>query len=284
MLSYPKIALVVVIVTAMMTVSTSAFQLGSKSSVHGRSSKTHSRFFVIPGQGYDPNYEKERRNQFIADISKIASKKKAAYENPYMYRPPQKKRAMPWSSQTPSRQRTPWASTYVPSAQPSVASNDLINNFDYLRQQSQEAAMAANELLERNRQDLLRRSQEASERAESFLISSREAAVRAAKARQERHFTETTRFIATPFLAAVVSFFLYPTTSKGFHAIATFCSQNNWVPVDGGNLQWSVLLPALNGVVMTAVSLLYANLISTTGTALRNRQIKIQESLRTEVR
>ena len=60
-------------------------------------------------------------------------------------------------------------------------------------------------------------------------------------------------------------------------------SNNKWVPVDGGQLQWSVLLPALNGVVMTCVSLLYANLISTTGTQLRNRQIKIQESLTTEI-
>ena len=259
-----------------------------------------SPLFVIPGQGYDPNSggssrnnDRERRNPFIPPINGDAAKKKPpAYENPYTYsgNPPPKKRtlAVPWSNTQSSspKQQQAWSSSYVPTAPPSVASNagDLIKNVDYLRQQSQEAAVAANELLERNRQDLLRRSQEASERAESFLISSREAAVRAARARQERHFTETTRFIATPFLAAALSFFLYPTTSRCFHSIAQFCSQNNWVPVDGGNLQWSVLLPALNGVVMTAVSLLYANLISTTGTALRNRQIKIQESLRTEVR
>ena len=259
-----------------------------------------SRLCAIPGQGYDPNSgntnnsnNKERRNPFIPPINGDAAKQKKppAYQNPYTYSPPPKKRtlAVPWSNtQSSSRQqqKQPWSSSYVPTAPPSVSSNagDLKENLDYLRQQSQEAALAANELLERNRQDLLRRSQEASERAESFLISSREAAVRAARARQERHFTETTRFIATPFLAAALSFFLYPTTSRCFHSIAQFCSQNNWVPVDGGNLQWSVLLPALNGVVMTAVSLLYANLISTTGTALRNRQIKIQESLRTEVR
>ena len=59
-----------------------------------------------------------------------------------------------------------------------------------------------------------------------------------------------------------------------------FASQ---VPVDGGQLQWSILLPALNGVVMTAISLLYANLISTTGTQLRNRQIRIQEALSAEI-
>lgn len=292
-----RIALAVVVVAATWSSSTTnAFQCDTivnfpQGSQHDSSTRhKNSRLFVIPGQGYDPNKgsQNERRNPFIPSINGDTSKKKPVYENPYTYTPPPKKRtlAVPWSSPQSSRQKQPWSSSYVPTAPPSVASNagDIIKNVDYLRQQSQEAAMAANELLERNRQDLLRRSQEASERAESFIISSREAAVRAARARQERHFTETTRFIATPFLAAALSFFLYPTTSKCFHAVAQFCSQNNWVPVDGGNLQWSVLLPALNGVVMTAVSLLYANLISTTGSALRNRQIKIQESLRTEVR
>lgn len=236
---------------------------------HSTHSKS-SRLFVIPGQGYDPN----RGTGGGGRSGPGKDRRKKAYQNPYSP-PPQKKRST-----------TSWSSSYVPTRPPSVAANagDLAKNVDYLRQQSQEAAIAADILLEKSRQDLLRRSREASDRAESFLISSREAANRAAKARQERHFTETARFISTPFLAAALSFFLYPATSKGFHTVAVFCSRNNWVPVDGGNLQWSVLLPALNGVVMTAVSLLYANLISTTGSALRNRQNKIQESLRTEVR
>jgi len=101
--------------------------------------------------------------------------------------------------------------------------------------------------------------------------------------RSTKHFLETTNFVVTPFLVSFVSFFFYPTTSRLFHATAQLLSNNNWVPVDGGQLQWSILLPALNGVVMTAISLLYANLISTTGTQLRNRQIRIQESLSSEV-
>lgn len=100
---------------------------------------------------------------------------------------------------------------------------------------------------------------------------------------EARHFLENQLFILAPFFAAFASFFLYPTASRWFHSIAVLLSNNKWVPVDGGQLQWSVLLPALNGVVMTCVSLLYANLISTTGTQLRNRQIKIQESLTTEI-
>ena len=100
---------------------------------------------------------------------------------------------------------------------------------------------------------------------------------------EARHFLENQLFVLAPFFAAFASFLMYPLASRGFHSIAVLLSNNKWVPVDGGQLQWSVLLPALNGVVMTCVSLLYANLISTTGTQLRNRQIKIQESLTNEI-
>jgi len=101
--------------------------------------------------------------------------------------------------------------------------------------------------------------------------------------RDDKHILESRTFIATPISAAVASFFLYPTTALWFHNAVNALSNNNWEPVDGGQLQWSILLPALNGVVMTAVSLLYANMISTTGTALRNRQITVHSSLSTEV-
>ena len=271
---------------------------------HGNTARP-TRIDVIPGQGYDPNNGESRNsnkndrrsfsnaNPFIdinRDKKSSSSKKKKTMKKKvsYIYDPKASKRrpsmSTPWSSSSGGGS---WSSQqYIPTRSPTIASeaSDIIKNVDYISQQAQEAASAADELLQKSREDLLRRSQDAADRAESFLISSREAAARAAKERAERHFTETTRFIATPFIVAVSSFFLYPLTSKSFHAIAQFCSQNNWVPVDGGNLQWSVLLPALNGVVMTAVSLLYANLISTTGTQLRNRQITVQESLRTEVR
>ena len=101
--------------------------------------------------------------------------------------------------------------------------------------------------------------------------------------RPSRHFLESTTFIATPLASAIASWYLYPYTSVGFHQLVQFLSQNNWEPVDGGQLQWSILLPALNGVVMTAISLLYANLISTTGSSLRERQITIHTSLSQEI-
>lgn len=100
---------------------------------------------------------------------------------------------------------------------------------------------------------------------------------------EDKHFLESSLFVSTPLLAGIASFFLYPTTSIWFHNTVNYLSNKNWEPVDGGQLQWSILLPALNGVVMTAISLLYANMISTTGTQLRNRQISIHEMLSTEV-
>ena len=101
--------------------------------------------------------------------------------------------------------------------------------------------------------------------------------------RDKKHFVESSTFVVTPLAAAMTSFWLYPQTSLWFHQTVTYLSDNKWEPVDGGQLQWSILLPALNGVVMTAISLLYANLISTTGTQLRNRQMMVHSSLTSEV-
>ena len=57
------------------------------------------------------------------------------------------------------------------------------------------------------------------------------------ESRNQKHFLETSQFVLTPFIASFVSFFLYPTTSRLFHNTAQFLSSNNWVPVDGGQLQ-----------------------------------------------
>ena len=164
-----------------------------------------------------------------------------------------------------------------------ASSQMLAENANYLRKQSDLFQLQTLQRIQRQREEMSRKSREATERAEAMIQRSREAALKAAKKRSERHFLETTRFISTPFFAFALSFWLYPSTAKLFRETVQHLSGNLWVPVDGGELQWSVLLPALNGVVMTAVSLLYANLINTTGSQLRERQIKIQESLRTEV-
>ena len=85
-----------------------------------------------------------------------------------------------------------------------------------------------------------------------------------------------------PFVFGVVSFFTFPFTSHLFHDAVQFLSHNSWQAVDGGVLQWEVIVPPLNGVVMTAISILFANLISTTYVGLRNRQIAVHSSLNAE--
>ena len=101
--------------------------------------------------------------------------------------------------------------------------------------------------------------------------------------REDKHILESRTFVVTPFVAGLLSFFMYPKTAIWFHNAVEFFSKNNFETVDGGQLQWSILLPALNGVVMTAISLLYANLISTTGTQLRERQMTIHSTLSQEM-
>lgn len=91
-------------------------------------------------------------------------------------------------------------------------------------------------------------------------------------------------FIITflPVVFTIVSFFTFPFTSRLFHVTVESLSDDTWHAVDGGALQWEVLLPALNGVVMTAISILFANLISTTFITLRNRQLAVHSSLNSE--
>jgi hypothetical protein len=59
-------------------------------------------------------------------------------------------------------------------------------------------------------------------------------------------------------------------------------SQNNWVAVDGGSYQAKIIAPAINGVVVPAVSILFANLIGTTISTLRQRQLDIHTCLNME--
>lgn len=95
-------------------------------------------------------------------------------------------------------------------------------------------------------------------------------------------FIQTTLITLLPFVFTITSFFTFPFTSNLYHNAAEFLSRTNWEAVDGGELQWEILLPPLNGVVMTAISILFANLISTTFVSLRSRQEAVHQSLNTE--
>jgi hypothetical protein len=58
--------------------------------------------------------------------------------------------------------------------------------------------------------------------------------------------------------------------------------KRSWVPVDGGAYQARIIAPAINGIIVPAITILFATLISNTVATLRQRQIDIHTSLNTE--
>lgn len=95
--------------------------------------------------------------------------------------------------------------------------------------------------------------------------------------------TETTFVYIFPVAAAVSAFTFYEGVSKGFHELVQAASQNNWVPVDGGQLVGDVMIPAINGPVLGTIGLLFATLVSTTISNLYQRQMNIHSCLVREV-
>lgn len=88
---------------------------------------------------------------------------------------------------------------------------------------------------------------------------------------------------AGPPLAALIAFNGYGITSKVFHDTVQFLSNNNWIPVDGGALLATIITPAVNGPVMTSLSILFGSLSAMTVSSLYDRQNEIRRSLVSEV-
>ena len=90
----------------------------------------------------------------------------------------------------------------------------------------------------------------------------------------------TLRYI--PFVMPLVAYSTYETTAKMFERIVQVISDNNWVAVDGGQYQANIITPAINGLVVPSIALLFATMMSNTINTLRNRQLQIRTSLNTE--
>ncbi len=82
-----------------------------------------------------------------------------------------------------------------------------------------------------------------------------------------------------PMVLPVVAYLAYDPTAELFAAILDSLAQTNWVAVDGGAYQAKIIAPAVNGVVVPAISILFANLIATTINTLRQRQLDIRTCL-----
>jgi hypothetical protein len=85
-----------------------------------------------------------------------------------------------------------------------------------------------------------------------------------------------------PAFIPVMAYTLYDPTAAAFARTLDALANNNWVAVDGGTYQASIIAPAINGVVIPAIAILFANLIGTTITAMRQRQMDIRSALNQE--
>eukprot|EP00550_Attheya_septentrionalis_P012721 CAMPEP_0198301262 /NCGR_PEP_ID=MMETSP1449-20131203/50877_1 /TAXON_ID=420275 /ORGANISM="Attheya septentrionalis, Strain CCMP2084" /LENGTH=465 /DNA_ID=CAMNT_0044003293 /DNA_START=214 /DNA_END=1611 /DNA_ORIENTATION=- len=89
------------------------------------------------------------------------------------------------------------------------------------------------------------------------------------------------RFV--PFVSPVLAFFTYEPIAAMFATFLNFIDRNkNWVAVDGGAYQGQIITPAINGIIMPAIAILFATLISETISTLRQRQLDIRTTINTE--
>jgi len=97
---------------------------------------------------------------------------------------------------------------------------------------------------------------------------------------------ETTIFnpiLIIPILSPILAYMTYDDIARLFaSAFDYLTSDRTWVPVDGGAYQARIIAPAINGIVVPAISILFATLISNTVATLRQRQIDIHTSLNIE--
>mmetsp|Transcript_31764 Transcript_31764/g.48720 ORF Transcript_31764/g.48720 Transcript_31764/m.48720 type:complete len:514 (-) Transcript_31764:287-1828(-) len=85
-----------------------------------------------------------------------------------------------------------------------------------------------------------------------------------------------------PVIAPFIAFWTYDDVAMIFNVVIEGLANKKWVAVDGGAYQAKIIAPAINGVVVPAISILFATLISNTVATLRQRQLDIRTSLNLE--
>jgi hypothetical protein len=86
----------------------------------------------------------------------------------------------------------------------------------------------------------------------------------------------------SPFVIPILAYTLYDDTAVAFAKILDLMANVNWVAVDGGAYQAKIIAPAINGIVVPAISILFATLIGTTISTLRQRQLDIRTAINME--
>lgn len=85
-----------------------------------------------------------------------------------------------------------------------------------------------------------------------------------------------------PIISPIVAYLTYEKTAEVFDFLIETLSERNWYAVDGGQYQTQIITPAVNGIVIPAISILFATLIANTVSALRRRQLDIRTTLNKE--
>jgi hypothetical protein len=86
-----------------------------------------------------------------------------------------------------------------------------------------------------------------------------------------------------PIVAPILAYFTYEELASCVNIIEDFLdSQRAWIAVDGGAYQAKIIAPAVNGVVVPSISILFATLISNTVSSLRQRILDIREAINME--
>ena len=83
---------------------------------------------------------------------------------------------------------------------------------------------------------------------------------------------------AIPILSSMLALVSFKKMTQGFHQLMQALSKNTWVPQTDAelDLQTQVVTQVINGPVITSISVLFATLISTTVSALHERQMQIK--------
>jgi len=101
----------------------------------------------------------------------------------------------------------------------------------------------------------------------------------------EQRFWKTVHRVVRliPIVAPILAYFTYEELASSVNLIEDFLdSQRSWIAVDGGAYQAKIIAPAVNGVVVPSISILFATLISNTVSSLRQRILDIREAINME--
>jgi hypothetical protein len=98
---------------------------------------------------------------------------------------------------------------------------------------------------------------------------------------------ETTAEVAAQWLfppvTSVLSFMTYSDVSHAFRNTIDVVSGRSWNAADGGQLLAQIITPAVNGIIMTTIGILFATIVAMTISTLYQRQLNLHKTFSKEV-